>query len=82
MSVTGGGGKIGAGHSEDLVSACGAYAAGDLDELAQPDDLSGFVVVGRDPQVVGEPQVAAARSSAASVNRIRGSAICITLPSS
>ena len=59
-AVAGGGGEVGADGAEDLGAGHGPHAAGDLDaELAHPDDLLGLVVVERNPQVRGEPQVVA-----------------------
>jgi hypothetical protein len=56
--VAGGSGEVGAGGAEDLGAGQRAHAAGDLDaELAHPDDLLSFIVVERNLQVMGEPQV-------------------------
>ena len=54
----GGGGEVGADGAEGLGAGHRPHAAGDLDpQLAHPDDLLGFVIVERNPQVMDEPQV-------------------------
>jgi hypothetical protein len=57
-AVAGSGGQVGADGAEGLGAVHGAHAAGDLDaQLAHPDDLFCFIVVGRNPQVMGEPEI-------------------------
>ena len=54
------GGEAGADGAEVVGSVHGAHASGDPDaELAHPDDALGLVVIGGNPRVMGEPEVAA-----------------------
>src|SRR5512142_418531 len=57
-AVAGSGGQVGADGAEGLGAGHGAHAAGDLDaQLAHPDDLFCFIVIRRNPQVMGEPEI-------------------------
>ena len=56
--MAGGSGQVGADGAESLGAVHGAHAAGDLDaQFAHADDLLGFIVIGRNPQVMGEPEI-------------------------
>jgi hypothetical protein len=76
-AVAGGGGQVGADGAEGLGAMHGAHAAGDLDaQLAHPDDLFCFIVVGRNPQVMGEPEIVIGAVAIRGQDGLRGEVPC------